>query len=346
MAFQAIALLIGLLVISLIGELLFRLVPQLVSDPPAPPPYNYRTPHEQVGWVVKGDYLHEGELRDFKGTPYPLRLSFASNGFRKWGNPASNLKKVLFIGDSYTACAQTSDDKVFYKILGDSLPIEVFAYGAAGFSNVQEYLIAAHYFPEIKPDLVVWQLCSNDFIDNYWALEEMAAYHVRMRRPYLLEDGSMIYHLAAEWPRSVKPYSHFLYFILKRVGELRGTFDRPPKVPAEQRIAEQNLGYEPFARSVRMTDVAFKKMKALLPANTKILVFNADSFNPQYDQFERLCRENGLPFAGGLDAFVRQAEAAGECTRSDDGYHWNDRGNALVAEFLRPQIQQQLFENQ
>ena len=346
LTFQLVALLFGLLIIALIGEVVFRLFPQLVAEPPAPPPYNYRQPHDLTGWIVREGYRHEGELRDFKGNAYPLQLSFGKNGFRKWGDPASPKKKVLFLGDSYTACAQTSDDKVFYKILGDSLPIEVFAYGAAGYGNAQEYLIAQHYLQEIKPDLVVWQMCSNDFLDNYWELEKTAGYHVRMRRPYMLEDGSITHQEAVEWPRSVKKYSHFLYFILKRVGQLRGTFDKPPAEPSEKLIAEQNLSYEPYARSVRMTDVVYKKMKALLPPGTKLLVFGADGFNPQYDQFARLSADNGIPFAAGLDNFVRQAEAAGECTRSDDGYHWNNRGNELVAAFLKKEIEKQLFVTQ
>lgn len=345
-AFQLIAMLFGLLVISLIGELVFRLFPKFVNDPPAPPPYNYRIPHDLVGWVVKEGYRHSGEMRDFKGNPYPLQISFGKYGFRKWGDPATTKKKVLFLGDSYIACAQTSDDKTFYKILGDSLPVEIFAYGAAGFGSTQEYLIAEHYLPEIKPDLVVWEMCSNDFVDNYWELEKRSGYHVRMKRPYMMEDGSITQQLAIEWPRSVKRYSHFLYFLIQRVGGLLGTFDKPPAHPAEQYIAEQNLAYEPYAKSVQMTNAVYRKMKTLTQSNTQLVVFSADSFNPQYDQFAKLCADNGIPFLAGLDAYVRQAEAAGECTRTNDGYHWNDRGNQLVAEFLKKEIEKQLFGNQ
>jgi hypothetical protein len=231
-------------------------------------------------------------------------------------------------------------------MLGDSLPMEVFAYGAAGFSNFQEYLIVESYLKEIKPDLVVWQMCSNDFLDNYWELEKIAGYHVRMRRPYLLEDGKVTYQLAAEWPRNVKPYSRFLYFLLKRIGQVMGTFDKAPAESAEKMIAEKNLAFEPFQRSCNMTSGIFRKMKTLLPAETQLLVFDADGFNPQYDQFARLCQENGITFIPGLDQYVRQAEAAGECTRSDDGYHWNNRGNELVAAFLHPELAKRLTTNQ
>lgn len=340
--FSLVALLFGLLIVFAICEVVFRFLPQLTDDPAAAPPHNYRMLHDKAGWVVRQDYQYNGEMRDLKGNAYPLVVNFGKSGFRKWGDPNSAKKKVLFLGDSYTACVQTSDDKIFYKILGDSLPIEVFAYGAAGFSNTQEYLIAEHFLKEINPDLVVWQVCSNDFIDNYWELEKEAAYHVRMRRPYTLEDGSIVMKTAAEWPRSVKRYSRFLYFILKRIGEMRGTFDQPPAEPAEKFIAEQNQNYPLFKRSCDMTSVIFRKMKGLMPPQTKLVVFDADGFNPQYDQFARIAQENGIPFIPGVDNFVRQAEAAGECTRSDDGYHWNNRGNQLVAQFLKKDIEAQL----
>lgn len=338
--FSLIASAIGLLFVFGIGELFFRVFPGLVSDPPAPPPYNYRVPDRTYGWLVQEGYRHAGELRDKCDTTYPISISFGKNGFRRWGNPdATDRPKVLFLGDSYTACAQTSDDKLFYKLLGDSLSIEVFAYGAAGYSNAQQYLVLEKFLDAVKPDLVVWQMCSNDFIDNYWELEKVAGYHVRMRRPYILEDGSVVRRLAAEYPRNVKPYSHFLYFMLKRIAEARGTFDQPPAEPAEKFIAEKNLDYEPFARSVRMTDAVFKKMKTLLDGKAQLLVFNADGFQPQYDHFARLCRENDIPFADGLSAYLHPFESAGECIRTDDGYHWNDRGNALVAAFLRPFVE-------
>lgn len=210
------ALVFSLLLVFILGEIILRLFPILIADPPATPPYNYRVPHEKVGWVVQEGYRYDGELHDFKNNKYPLHLSFGKYGFRKWGDTSSTRKKVLFIGDSYTACAQTSDDKVFYKVLGDSLPIEVFAYGAAGFSNTQEWMIAEAYIKTIKPDLVVWQLCCNDFIDNNWRLEAEAGYQVRVLRPYTMEDGSISYHIAERWPRNIKKYSHFFCTLLPK----------------------------------------------------------------------------------------------------------------------------------
>lgn len=341
-AFAAISIFLGLFLVFILGEVFFRVFPKYTADLAATPPYNYRQPDPVFGWLVKPNYRHDGELRDQKGVAYPLHVSFEKQGFRKYGDPNFTRKKVFFIGDSYTACAQTSDDRLFYKILGDSLPIEVFAYGAAGFGNTQQVLVAEKFLPEIKPDLVVWQFCCNDFIDNYWELEKIASYHVRMRRPYFLENGDLTYQTAAEFPRNVKPYSRFAYFMMKKWMTARGSFDRPPAEMAEKIIAEQNERSPLFSKSMAMTAAAIRKMKAALPPGTQIIAFDADHFQPQYDQLARLCRENGVEFVDGIAEALEAAERRGECVRTDDGYHWNDRGNEIGAAVLRPFIDQKL----
>jgi|GEM_PF-2281327 len=47
-------------------------------------------PHETAGWAVQQDYHYQGEMRDFKGTTYPLDITFNKYGFRKWGDPNSS----------------------------------------------------------------------------------------------------------------------------------------------------------------------------------------------------------------------------------------------------------------
>ena len=91
-----------------------------------------------------------------------------------------------------------------------------------------------------------------------------------------------------------------------------------------------------------MTAAAIRKMKAALPPGTQIIAFDADHFQPQYDQLARLCRENGVEFVDGIAEALEAAERRGECVRTDDGYHWNDRGNEIGAAVLRPFIDQKL----
>ncbi len=96
------------------------------------------------------------------------------------------------------------------------------------------------------------------------------------------------------------------------------------------------IDLSPMAANAVVADIVY------VPLKTKLLVFDADGFNPQYDQFARLCQENNLTFIPGVDQYVRQAEAKGEVTRSDDGYHWNNLGNELVAAFLKKELDKEL----
>lgn len=333
--FSVITMFIGLFVVCGVVEIIFRLNPKWVADPPAPVPHNYRVLDSIYGWHVQEGYHYQGRLRDKCDSSYAVNISFGKNGFRRWGNPAvTDKKKVLFLGDSYTAAVQTGDDHLFYKIIGDSLPLEIFAFGAAGFGSTQQAMFLEKYINEVKPDIVVWQFCSNDFIDNYWELEKAAIYRIRMKRPYTLEDGSIVYYWKEEYPRTVRPYSYFLYFILKRIAKITGTFDQTPKKPAEKFIADQGLDYPLFAKSVKMTNAVIKKVKAILPAQTKLIAFDADNYNPQYDQFKHLCSENNIPFVHNLADAISNAQTAGLCVHSNDGYHWNDQGNVIVANYL------------
>ncbi|MBU6343160.1 MAG: SGNH/GDSL hydrolase family protein [Bacteroidetes bacterium] len=332
---SSITMLIGFIFIFGLIEIIFRFNPQWVADPPAPPPHNYRVLDPVYGWHPQEGFKYQGTLRDKCDSSYTVDISFGKYGFRRWGNPeVKDRKKVLFVGDSYTACIQTGDEHLFYKIIGDSLSVEVFALGAAGFGSTQECMLMEKYIQEIRPDIVVWEVCCNDFLDNYWKLEEAAVYQVHTRRPYTLENGSIVYRTAARYPRNIKPYSYFMYFIFKRLAEGAGTFDVVPKEPAEKFIGEQDLKYPLFAKSVAMTDVVMKKVKSIIPPTTQLIAFDADNFNPQYNEFKRLFGENNIPFVDGLPDAVSNAQNNGKCVRSDDGYHWNNLGNAIVANYL------------
>ena len=132
------------------------------------------------------DYSFSGNMTDQGGQRYSVDLHYNENGFKAFGDTASLLPQVFFIGDSYTACIEVSNEKSFFNMVGDSLGVAIFAYGHAGFGTLQEYMVFDKWVDIIKPDLVVWEVCSNDFIDNHAPLEMVCGYKVGERRPYLL----------------------------------------------------------------------------------------------------------------------------------------------------------------
>ena len=66
------------------------------------------------------------------------------------------------------------------------LDVEVFMYAGPGYGTLQEYLALDRYLPEVRPDLVLVQLCRNDAVNNLWALERSSYLNNNlMVRPYL-----------------------------------------------------------------------------------------------------------------------------------------------------------------
>ncbi len=173
--FAFLAFMLALLMLFLTIEGGFRIY-AWVNDSHEPrsilPPEDTQIPDSEWGWRTKSNYFFEGELKDFSGAAYNARVSTDHRGFRTYEeSPEDTQKRVLFIGDSFTLGNQLSDEDLYYALIGDSLSLAVYAYGLSGSGNYQQYLILDEMLDAISPDLVVWQLCANDFIDNYWPLE-------------------------------------------------------------------------------------------------------------------------------------------------------------------------------
>lgn len=206
------------IVLSLIGEVLVRALSKENFGKPdsIPPPYNTAQNDDFMGWKMTPNYSFSGNLNDQGGQTYSVNIQYDENGFKAFGDTASLLPKLFFVGDSYTASVEVSNEKSFFNLVKDSLGVEVFAYGHAGFSTLQEYLIFDKWFDIIQPDLVVWEVCSNDFIDNYAPLEMVCGYKVGERRPYLGEGGEIFYCKPLSNWQKIKKYMHFYAWIEKR----------------------------------------------------------------------------------------------------------------------------------
>ncbi len=325
--------LIVLFVICEIGIRVYYSIKKITVEQLEPnPPYNTAEKEAEIGWKPKANYLFDGKMKDADGKEYPLHLTTNEAGFRQYGNPKSKKTKVFFLGDSYTQSVEVSDDKVFYKIIGDSLSIEVFAYGMAGYGQLQEYMILDKYYDKIKPDIVVLQVCSNDFIDNHYKVELESGYKVGLRRPYWTTEGEIVYHHPIPMWQKVEKYSRFLGFILKMWHNTQQNVGI--KDPAEKLIAEQGSTYEPFAYSVNVTEQLLQKIITRIDTKTQLIVFNADHYDPQAAEFKAICEANNVIYTSNATDALLLKEHSGITIRAGDGYHWNELGHQVVAKAL------------
>lgn len=333
--FKKVYYLIPLFIFFLTGETATRIYYYLNPKPPLKAPYDNAMKDELLGWKMTPNYTFEGIMKDVKLTPYPVQLRYNKNGFKAFGNIQTKRPKILFIGDSYTSSIEVSNENSYFQLIGDSLDVEVFAYGQAGYGTLQEYLIYDQFIDQIQPDIVVWQVCNNDFIDNLCELEMNSGYRVFQRRPYLKMDGTMVYQHPRPTSEKIMPYSNFLGFLLAK----REHWIRQNRPFAEAAIAKHyETPFEPFVKSIAITEQIVHKIRKRTPTDVKIAAFSSGSLPPYITEFKRIFEYENIPVWMEPVKVLRKARADGLAVHSRDQYHWNNLGHRMVADELITQL--------
>ena len=330
--FSSIVTLFLLLFIALVGEGLMRGVVYMKSKK-----YPTRTTVADKNWGHRSleNFNWEGIVPDASGEVYPLKYTVDERGFRTFGDVNTVKKKVFFIGDSFTQAIEASDGRTYFDVLGNSLDIEVFAYGARGFSSLQELMVLEKYLPEIQPDAVVLQFCSNDFINNHHGLEQNSLYNNnRRRRPYFLEDGSIVFNVPAkigwDWLNERSLFFQFLFTRIERFINSRA----PEGTQTEYNLKKEGIAFTPFAESVRCTKSILENFKENLLPNTPFLVFSTHDDYPYFNAIANICDQLEILFVGHIPQEIALSDEKGMNTRALDGAHWNELGHKIAAQHL------------
>ena len=285
----------------------------------------------QRGWRAVENFRSVTTQKNVDGSTYTRTLSQDKYGFRMFGDVHTQRMKIFVIGDSFTHALEASDDKTYYAVMGDALDAEVFAYGVIGYGTLQEYLVFDRYLDEVKPHLILWQFCSNDFVNNSPELEGRSIWeNSGTVRPYLV-DGEPQYILArkgAPLRKFAQHYSRLLHFVLRRVDALSVSSET-----VETEIARLGLKHEGFTEALRVTDTLLGKLKSRA-GTIPIVTFSADEKQPYLDAFEALSTRHDIVFLGSVRPSLRAAEEEGAVVMAADGNHWNEAGHRVVGKTL------------
>jgi hypothetical protein len=285
----------------------------------------------QLGWRATENYEESLVGITKGGRTYAIHRSQRRHGFRHFGDLHSLKPKLLIIGDSFTQASAVSDTKTYAALLSRLVEMEVFAYGAGGYGTLQEYLILDRYFDEIKPDLILWQFCINDFINNDNELEQTStANNNGLTRPYWINGA--ITHLSPkptgqqvrEW---INHHSRFLYFVVSRIDRLRAVTS---STSVEHAIKTEGFRHSGFQRAVQVTDQLMGRVRARV-GNTPIVAFSCDSTEPYDEAFSVISMHHGIEYWRDIPDVIRRALERGEDVQTPDD-HWNESGHSLVAE--------------
>ncbi|MEO1259722.1 MAG: SGNH/GDSL hydrolase family protein [Bacteroidota bacterium] len=327
-----------LFLLTIIGETGIRLFTGDKYKKPIPyPPYNSVVPDKKLGWKPKPFYFFEGHLKDLSNQEYSVSFQLDKNGFKTFGDSNSLKYKTLYIGDSYTAGIEVSTEKTFYSLLKDSLEMEIFAFGQAGYGTLQEYLILDRWIDRINPDLIVWQFCCNDFIDNYAPLEIKCGYKIGKRRPYLNKSGNIYYQRPLSYWQKIKEKILFYRWLEDHWHPFKKKVFGKDRLQGEDFIETWREEYGPFNQSVLITDLILKKLKKRLTENKKIIAFAADYYPAQIEAAKKIFDHHDIPFYTAPAEAIVAHQTNVNC-RAADGYHWNEQGHQVVAAALFPYI--------
>ena len=287
------------------------------------------------GWRTRPNFHYQGTKKDAGGLEHNVEITTDPNGFRAFGNTTSTRCRVLFIGDSFTFAKDVTQSAPFYAVAGSILDLEVFAYGADGYNTLQEYLVLDEWLDQIQPDVIVWQLCWNDFIGNSLELTRGSAKNqCHTPQPFLAVDGSIEYRNPGDgrFSRLIHAIpSRFLHSIAYRLDNRKGF---PATGNTIENIIETKGGaFGPFQQAVKTTDLLLKKVQ--IRCNTiPLLAFNVSAKPPYADAFRNICAKHGITLLEEIPNAIQQADAKGTVVFAEDGGHWNPAGHRICGEIL------------
>src|SRR5262249_39998242 len=135
-------------------------------------------------------------VQDQPGQFRTVENTFFKAGFKRWGNLNPPSPKVFILGDSFTEMGLVSNGEEWYGYLEKAFnTVEWFVHGTGGHGSLQEYMVLNDYIDQIKPNLILWQFCPNDYADNFYPWDRKTYPHNNFGiRPYL-EHGQIVYKL-------------------------------------------------------------------------------------------------------------------------------------------------------
>ncbi len=291
-------------------------------------------PDPVLGWANPAGVKRQNHFPLYGDVAY----STGPHGFRPHGDPASPRLKILIVGDEVTQARKTTDGRTYADQLGRMLDAEIFAHGAEGHGTLQELLVLEQHVESIRPDLVLVQVCDDDFTANSRALEARSRLNNALReRPYL-EGERVVMRLPGRngLEEALLRHSH----LYRQLARLRVTREatRGGAAP-EEALIEAN------PRFVEARDVTLRLLERIREraGAVPVAAFMACGRpnEPATVVFRDLCARTGIPYLEGVPAAIQLAIQMGAVVNGRPAdTHWTDKGNEVAAEALARELRE------
>jgi len=279
----------------------------------------------ETGWAPNPGYHFVGEVSDADGRRRQIEVTQGPHGLRSYGGDKP--RRILVIGDSFTQALCVDDHDTYYARIAKATDSQVFAAAAAGWGTLQESQYLSRILADIKPDLILWQMAYNDFMDNDFELgKSWKSGCISSVRPYWKPSGiEYRYSCHGAWATIFR----LGYLLVTRLDKLTA-----PKEDLLVRQIVQQQAHPGFAAAVATTSSIFDDV-AHKVGNTPVILFLIDSEAAPFSTAARkLATDHKFGFVENVPLYLgrlRRVHATVECA---DGVHLNDEGHRIVAKAL------------
>ena len=330
------------ILISVVLSLFAVILPDLIGKFLFPPVYSAT----RYGWSVVPDRTVEKSVQDAPETVRTIKVRYGKNGFKRWGDINSKKIKMLILGDSQTEMAYVSNGEEWYAYIERNLnAVELFVFGGGGYGTLQTFMVLDDSFNAIRPDILLWQFCDNDYANNLYELDIRGyPFNNHAVRPYL-EDGKIEYRLPL--PFSTLRRTSFIADRLlvrhdNRMWRIatenidRYLENRTKNLTQHEKQVQDRL----LKQAHQTTDLIFAKIRNRV-GNIPIYLFNGCGSLTENE--EKLCQRHNLVCIPGVSEYVLAKKAEGlSVTIVNDG-HWNKLGNQLAGQYLSDFLNKTVF---
>lgn len=284
---------------------------------------------EYVGWQSQENAFWKRKTRGYGEITYTT----VKYGFRVFGDVNTDKIKIFVIGDSYTQGTTVSDGNLYYDYLKKKLDnIEVFAYGAGGYGSLQEYMILDKYYDLIRPDIVIWQFCSNDLINNSYNLESASSINnSHMERPFYKKGRIEWLYPNQNWGSAYNMlnYSYLFRFLNKRFSilkaETRGTIE-------DVLTVDNPLMQESIKTTIEIMNLVKERV-----GDVPVIAFDVDKLHKKWvgNSFEVISRKSAIHFISNIPKTLAEAKEKGIAVDGGNfNTHWSKAGHAIAGDIL------------
>jgi lysophospholipase L1-like esterase len=248
--------------------------------------------------------------------------------------------RILVVGDSFTHGLTLEDASVYPAVLARATGARVWAYGGGGYGTLQEYLVVDAMIDDVRPDLIVVQACSNDFINNDHSLERTSYINNNlMMRPYW-EGGAIRFRYPRPFGRArmfATAHSRVAYALFDRIERAQNGLVSRSLLPCVECDFEAGRRPAEFTATERITSEILALLRRRAGA-TPVALFLADDREPYRSAYRRLCAGNGIVYLPGIRASLAVAGKQGRDVLYADRAHWSVEGHAVVGQALARQL--------